>query len=541
MDGSPAESKDREIRKLSVAEDLTGTWPLQVRQFVLRHVEHFFIIVLITVVLAVFYLFPYKIAFLNLFYLPILTAAYFLGKRKAVMASVLCILLVMFAALIYPDWFAVEGTRTDTLLLISTWGGFLILTAVGIGSLQQRLARGFEETKRLYEELKRTRVAEEMKEKVEKTLYATMDPVVAKLATEGKLRFEKREISIMFTDLTGFTTYSDQYPADVVLDELNRYLGHIEPLVEMYRGHIDSIWGDGMMVEFGAPLDYDRHALMAVLAGWKMQEKVKGLTLPWSLRVGIATGTCVVGLFGVHRQAYSALGDRVNVAKRLEEICQPGKVYMDEATFVSVEHFIQATRLRNLGFGRQADQERMERLKALEERLSHEGECAGLFYELGKTHFELRDASSAIRCFENALALDPESTELRLAYAEANLRKDEFENIQLKGKLHRIAVYEVTGIKDRWLDSSIIPARISSKYDSVEKGMEVPADAILAVEAIDGSIGHGKLVALLSYALAEHLNLDENLKRIILQAGYVQDIGKEALPHYILNRSGSLT
>jgi class 3 adenylate cyclase len=49
-----------------------------------------------------------------------------------------------------------------------------------------------------------------MKEKVEKTLYTTMDPVVAKLATEGKLRIEKREISIMFCDLTGFTSYSDQ-------------------------------------------------------------------------------------------------------------------------------------------------------------------------------------------------------------------------------------------------------------------------------------------------------------------------------------------
>jgi adenylate cyclase len=112
-----------------------------------------------------------------------------------------------------------------------------------------------------------------MKEKVEKALYATMDPVVAKLATEGKLRFEKREISIMFTDLTNFTAYSDKNRADVVLEELNRYFGQIEPIVDLFRGHIDKYMGDGIMVEFGAPVDYDRHALLAVLAGLRMQHQ----------------------------------------------------------------------------------------------------------------------------------------------------------------------------------------------------------------------------------------------------------------------------
>jgi hypothetical protein len=65
--------------------------------------------------------------------------------------------------------------------MIVIWGGFLILTSAGIGSLQERLSKGFEETRRLYEELKRSRVVEEMKEKVEKTLYTTMDPVVENL------------------------------------------------------------------------------------------------------------------------------------------------------------------------------------------------------------------------------------------------------------------------------------------------------------------------------------------------------------------------
>jgi len=64
---------------------------------------------------------------------------------------------------------------------------------------------------------------------------------------------------------------------------------------------------------------------------------------------------------------------------------------------------------------------------------------------------------------------------------------------------------------------------------------------VLAVEALDGSIGHSRCVALLSYALADRLRLNDDLKKTILLAGYTQDLGKEAVPHHILNRAGSLT
>jgi adenylate cyclase len=304
---------------------LGGAWPLQLRNFVVRYLEVLFIFVVALIVVAVFYYLPYKIAFLNFFYLPVLAAAYFLGRRKAVMSAVLCVLSGVLFAYYRPDWFAEGSTRLDALLMLGTWGGFLILASASIGALQEKLQKGFQETRQLYQELKRTQGAEEMKEKWEKTLYATMDPVVAKLATEGKLRFEKREISIMFAELTNFSSFSDANRPDVVLEELNRFLGYIEPVSEMFRGHIDKYMGDGMMVEFGAPVDYDQHALLAVLAGLKMQENVRRLDLPWALRVGIASGTTIVGMLGVTRQAYSALGDRVNVAKRLEEICEGGK------------------------------------------------------------------------------------------------------------------------------------------------------------------------------------------------------------------------
>ena len=538
---SPSERTLTAVSESGLPTALTGTWPVQVRNFFARHLELIFVFVIASMVVAVFYLFPNKIVFLNFFYLPTLAAAYFMGKRKAVLGSTLCILLVVFFALLYPDWFTVIGTPLNTLMLVATWGGFLILASAAVGSLQERLAKGFEETRQLYEELKRSRVIEDMKEKVEKTLYSTMDPVVAKLATQGKLRFEKREISVMFTDLTNFTRYSDQNRPDVVLEELNGFLGQMEPIIEMYRGHIDKYMGDGVMVEFGAPVDYDRRALLGVLAGWKMQEKVETLNLPWRLRVGMASGNCIVGMLGSRRQAYSALGDCVNVAKRLEEICKAGNVYIDELTYRAVHPFLTVTRLRNMGYGREGDTELLERLSVLEEQLAREGETPRLLYEIGKINFELHDASAAILHFERALALDPNSTEIKLAYADANIKKDEFEKIQLKGKLRRVAVYEVTGIKDRWNDPGVIPPAVAERYSGVEAHLEVPEDIVLAVEALDGSVGHSRVVALLSYVIADHLKLNEELKNTIMHAGYLQDLGKEAVPHHILNRCGSLT
>jgi len=536
------EPNTQAVAEASIPAILTGGWPLKARDFITRHLEFLFVTLILVMVAAIFYLIPeYKVAFLNFFYLPVMAAAYFMGKRSAVLGATMCILIVTFFAWYFPGWFEILPTTMNALLVVATWGGFLILASASVGSLQERLARGFEETRQLLDELKRSRVMEDMKEKVEKTLYTTMDPTVAKLATQGKLRFEKRDISIMFTDLTNFTTYSDGNRPDVVLEELNQFLGHMEPIIELFRGHIDKYMGDGVMVEFGAPVDYDRHALLAVVCGLKMQEKVNGLTLPWRLRVGVATGSTIVGMLGVRRQAYSALGDRVNVAKRLEEICSPGKVFIDEPTLRGIEHCVNAKKIRNMGLGREGDSDLLDRLAALEEKMGNEGESPELRFELGKVNFQLHDATAAIRHFERALALDPASTEIKLAYADANIKKDEFEKIQLKGKLHRITVYEVTGIRDRWNDPTVIPASLAKKYQHAEAHMDIPEDVVLAVEALDGSVGNSRVVALLSYAIADHLDLNEEMKRIILQAGYVQDIGKEAVPHHILNRAGSLT
>ena len=104
---------------------LSGAWPVKVRNLVVRHVELFFILVILITVTVVFFYIPfYKIAFLNFFYLPVLAAAYFMGKRQAVLGATLCILLVVFFAYFHPEWFNQMRTRViDTFMLIAIWGG----------------------------------------------------------------------------------------------------------------------------------------------------------------------------------------------------------------------------------------------------------------------------------------------------------------------------------------------------------------------------------------------------------------------------------
>ena len=164
-----------------------------------------------------------------------------------------------------------------------------------------------------------------------------------------------------------------------------------------------------------------------------------------------------------------------------------------------------------------------------------------MLFDLGQTSSKLNDASAALRYLKRAMALDPNSTEIKLAFADANIQKDEVEKIKIKGKLEKVTVYEITMLKDRWNDLMVIPAGLAAKYQGVEKMIEVPEEVVLGVEALDGSVGNARVVALLSFAIADHLNLNEDLKKSILLAGYLQDIGKEAVPHHILNRSGSLT
>ena len=499
---------------------------------------------------------------------------YYLGRRRAMLGAFLCVLLVTAYVLLFPEAFHMGNTLMDTYLHMASWGGFLILAGAVVGRLQEKLSGEIETSLMLNRDLERQReelnVAnislkehtedlemkvkertealetakrsiESSKGKVEDALYSTMDASVVNLIIEGRLRNEKREVSVLFSDLTSFTTYSEEHPSEVVIRDLNRYLGEMEPILMRYRGHIDKYMGDGIMVEFGAPLDFETYRLLAVLAGMKMQEKMAVSDFPWKMRIGIGSGSTITGLIGLKRQTYTAIGDVVNLASRLETTSAPGKITIDQFTYEGVKRFIETKRKRNLKTKGVVDEEKEQRLESLHEQVAADADNAELHFQIGKLHMELGEPDEAVVDFERALKFNPDSMEYKVAYAEAGMKVKASQDISVKGKKVRISAYEVVGLKDPLANREKFPQHVYDEFQSVTELIQIPDDVILPVEALDGSIGHSKAVAVIAYALATRFNLSDKEKMDILHAGFMADIGKEIVPYHLLNRKGGLT
>lgn len=532
------------------------------KRYVFDHFEsHFIFTILISVILINFFVYS-KIAFLNFYYLPVMLAGYYLGRRTAVLGAFLTVLLVWVFVLADLDNYYAQEKSFHLYFHLTVWAGFLILAGWIIGGLKEKLRF----TDQLQEELaqekqllditnkrlneystqleakvsERTQEmersqgnVESLKTRVEDALFSVMDSKVARLMIEGKLRNEKRRISVLFSDLKDFTVYSEQNPPEQVINELNSYLGEMEDCITQFYGHIDKYIGDGIMVEFGAPIKYKNHAVLAVLAGLTMQERAKQTHPQWKMRVGIATGVSVVGLLGSKRKSYSCIGNTANLASRLEELCEPGGVYIDHNTYMIVQQFFHVSRVRSVHGKRETDQIAEAEIQSLENLLNRNPNDVQMLYALGQAFFKKRAASAAMEVFQKLLKIDPNHIEAREAYAEAVSKRDEYEKIAVRGKKERISIYRVIGLKDPLMDRNKIPRYFFDKYASVTANIKLPLELIHASEAVDGTLGHGKTVALLSYALADNLGLSHREKEELFIAGYLHDLGKVIIPHEI--------
>lgn len=154
--------------------------------------------------------------------------------------------------------------------------------------------------------------------------------VVSRLIAEPELMQlggEAREVTLLFTDLAGFTTLSEQLSAEQTVELLGLYFGAMAPLVHASGGTIDKYIGDALMAFWGAPLPDTNHAEHAVRAAIAMQQAMPALRQalqrrglpPIAMRIGLHSGRVVVGNVGsAERFSYTAIGDAVNLAARLE-------------------------------------------------------------------------------------------------------------------------------------------------------------------------------------------------------------------------------
>jgi class 3 adenylate cyclase/tetratricopeptide (TPR) repeat protein len=175
------------------------------------------------------------------------------------------------------------------------------------------------------------------------------------LKGRGALVGEKKRVTVLFADIKGSTRLAEQAGAEAWHGILDRFFALLSEAVHRYEGTVNQYTGDGIMALFGAPIAHEDHAQRACFAALAMQGDLRrfadelrlrqGLNL--TLRVGLNTGEVIVGRIGDDlRMDYTAQGLTVNLAARMEHICEPGHVYLTRNTAALVEGYF---RLRDLG------------------------------------------------------------------------------------------------------------------------------------------------------------------------------------------------
>src|SRR5271168_608120 len=271
--------------------------------------------------------------------------------------------------------------------------------------------------------LYRAPVEEKEKRKVRSAFGQYLSPeVIRRLLLNPQLVEPRRtEISVMFSDIRGFTTISEQLDAQELASFLNEYLSDMTRIVFKHLGTLDKYIGDAVMAFWGAPFEEPGHAAKACNAALEMMKRVRELQKQWeaqgkpSLEIGIGlnTGVASVGNMGsVLRYGYTALGDSVNLSSRLEGLNKDygTHIIVNETTYQAAKSdgfvFRELDLMRVKGklrpvtiyqlMGRQADFDSNGSAEAAQSRLED--------FRLARELYRQRQWEAAQKAFESILA-----------------------------------------------------------------------------------------------------------------------------------------
>lgn len=174
--------------------------------------------------------------------------------------------------------------------------------------------------------------------------------VVEELSKSRNFQMElggrEREIAVLFVDIRGFTAMSERLSPKEVVGILNQYLGKVTEAIFRNEGTLDKFIGDAVMAVYNAPLDVPDYWRKAVNTGLDIVESIQQMNeelkrefgVEIACGVGIHCGRAVVGNIGCeYRMDYTAIGDTVNVAERLESIAKAGQVLLSEEMYGHVK------------------------------------------------------------------------------------------------------------------------------------------------------------------------------------------------------------
>ena len=155
------------------------------------------------------------------------------------------------------------------------------------------------------------------------------------------LEGERKLVTVMFADFSGFTTLAEKLDPETVRELVNACFDRLVPIIEKYEGTVEKFIGDEIMAIFGAPVAHENDPERALRTALEMMEEMVKFNadrnLDMGIHIGVNTGMVIAGGIGSEgQQQYGVMGDTVNLAKRLEEVAQTGCVLTSHATYCHV-------------------------------------------------------------------------------------------------------------------------------------------------------------------------------------------------------------
>lgn len=186
-------------------------------------------------------------------------------------------------------------------------------------------------------------------------------PQVAQLiassdSPEGLLTSQRREVTVVFCDLRGFTAFTEATEPEEAMNVLREYHAALGKLIFKYEGTLDKYAGDGVMILFNAPIQFEDHTKRAVKMAMEMRDTIGPLTERWRNRghslgfgIGIALGYATLGQVGFEqRLEYAAIGSVTNLASRLCGEAKPNQIVVSRRVYGMVEPWVEARALDDL-------------------------------------------------------------------------------------------------------------------------------------------------------------------------------------------------
>ena len=173
---------------------------------------------------------------------------------------------------------------------------------------------------------------------------------------DSLLQSHRREVTVVFCDLRGFTAFTEATEPEEAMNVLREYHAALGELIFKYEGTLDRYAGDGVMILFNAPIQFEDHTKRAVKMAVEMREAIGQLTQKWRNRghslgfgMGIALGYATLGQVGFeHRLEYAAIGSVTNLASRLCAEAKAGQIVVSRRVYGMVEQWVEAAPLDDL-------------------------------------------------------------------------------------------------------------------------------------------------------------------------------------------------